>query len=152
MPTFSNVMTGNLGIGEQFLLWALRRRRLDGDATAPPLVHGFLLACGVSGVEAALRSFEALWTVLHGDHGRQPAVCPLRCALVSCDEANCLNLIAFAQHGTHCRLAQVAEALVGTGRVSELCAAAVDLADILARAGHGLTPVPLQRPPLRVLH
>ena len=137
MTGLSNVVVGQLGTGEQLMLWALRQRRADRGETSPALVQGFLLACGLAGVETALGRFEHLFDTLEG-HARC-GLCPLRCAVLSTDEACCLALLACAQAGeTHgsCRLAT---ALVGTHRAHALCEAARALAQALDRAGHRLS-------------
>jgi hypothetical protein len=137
MTGLSNVVVGQLGTGEQLILWALRQRRADRGATTPALVQGFLLACGLAGVEAALTRFERLFDALEGD--ARCGLCPLRCAVLSTDEARCLSLLACAQAGeTHgsCRLAA---ALVGEHRAPALCDAAVQLVEALSRAGHRLS-------------
>ena len=77
--------------------WALRQRRADRGAATPALVQGFLLACGLAGVEAALTRFERLFDALEGD--ARCGLCPLRCAVLSTDEARCLSLLACAQAG-----------------------------------------------------
>lgn len=138
MTTLSGVVVSQLGTAEQLLLWALRQRRADCGATTPELVQGFLLACGLAGVERTLGSFERLFDTLH-DHG-QCSLGPLRCAVVSRDEATCLALLAAAQQGQTLRPGRLATELVGPTRAPTLIADAQRLAEALSRAGHRLAP------------
>jgi hypothetical protein len=146
----SSVVVGQLGVGEQLLLWALRQRHADQGETTPELVQGFLLACGLAGVEPALGCFERLSDALRGD-GRC-GVGPLRCAVVSDDEARCLALLAAAQRAETWRVERLAVGLVGCGRCGELAAAASHLAEALARAGYRLTTPLRPGPPPRLVH
>ena len=66
----SSVLVGELGTGEQLFLWALRQRLADRGETTPSLVRGFLLACGLAGVETALGSFERLFDLLRARAGQ----------------------------------------------------------------------------------
>jgi hypothetical protein len=134
----SQVVVGQLGTGEQLVLWALRQRRAGMGATTPQLVQGFRLACGLAGVEPALASFERLFDALQC-HGRC-SLCPLRCAVVSDDEVTCIGLIAAAQRGLRSQQAKYAMALVGMDRAAELASLASRLAEILTGAGHVLSP------------
>src|SRR3954453_11523051 len=134
----SQMVVGQLGTGEQLVLWALRQRRADMGATTPQLVQGFRLACGSAGVEPALASFERLFDAFQC-HGRC-SLCPLRCAVVSSDEVACIGLIATAQRGLLGQQAKYGMALVGADRASELASHASRLADVLTEAGHVLSP------------
>ena len=136
MTGLSNVVVGQLGTGEQLLLWALRQRRADQGETSPILVKGFLLACGLAGVETALGRFERLFDALDG--GVRCSLCPLRCAVLSADEARCLSLLACAQAGATGGSRRLAIDLVGAARAPALCEAARALAEALDRAGHRL--------------
>jgi hypothetical protein len=151
MTGLSSVVVGQLGTGEQLLLWALRQRRADRGETTPLLVQGFLLACGLAGVERALGSFERLFDALQCD-GRC-GLGPLRCAVVSGDEARCLALLAAAQRGESSRAERLAAALVGGERAGELCGEARRLAAALTRAGYRLAAPNLPpRPPTAAVH
>src|SRR5262245_44952969 len=120
MTGLSSVVVSQLGTAEQLLLWALRQRTADRGATTPQLVQGFLLACGLAEVEPALGSFERLFDTLqvHGQCG----LGPLRCAVVSRDEATCLALLTAAQRGDAQRLGRLAAKLVGPLRAPALIA------------------------------
>ena len=137
MTGLSSVVVGQLGTGEQLMLWALRQRRVDQGETTPTLVRGFLLACGLAGVETALGRFERLFDELGGDV--RCSLCPLRCAVLSTDETRCLALLACAQAGETRGSSRLATELVGTGRAASLCDAAAPLAPALGRAGHRLS-------------
>lgn len=150
MTQVSDVVVSQLGIAEQLMLWALRQRRADSGATTPELVQGFLLACGLAGVEPTLGSFERLFDTLQ-QHGRC-GLGPLRCAVVSHDEVTCLALVAAAQQGHGAKLDRLAAALVEPPRVPDLAANAQRLADALTRAGYRLDPPRKLRSPPRVVH
>ena len=147
MTGLSNVVVGQLGTGEQLLLWALRQRRADQGETSPVLVQGFMLACGLAEVEPALARFERLCAALDGS--RRCGVCPLRCAVLSTDEERCLALLACAQAGEAAGSGRLASALVGEDRAPALCAAAQELAGVLERAGYRLS---MPGPQVPVLH
>jgi hypothetical protein len=97
----SGLVVGQLGPGEQFVLWALRQRSRDGDEVpSPTLIRGFRLAFGLASLEAALAAFEGLFRVLsRGSRGRDVGILPLRCACVSAGERLLLGLVAVAQAG-----------------------------------------------------
>ena len=97
----SGLVVGQLGPGEQFVLWALRQRSRDGDEVPSPiLIRGFRLAFGLASLEAALAAFEGLFRVLsRGSRGRDVGILPLRCACVSAGERLLLGLVAVAQAG-----------------------------------------------------
>jgi hypothetical protein len=146
MTGLSNVVVGQLGTGEQLLLWALRQRRADRGETSPVLVKGFLLACGLAGVENALGRFEQLFDALDGK--ARCGLCPLRCAVLSADEARCLSLLACAQAGQTGGSRRLAVDLVGAARAPALCDAARALAEALSRAGHRLGAPEAHKPAL----
>jgi hypothetical protein len=97
----SGLVVGQLGPGEQFVLWALRQRSRDGDEVpSPTLIRGFRLAFGLASLEAALAAFEGLFRVLsRGSRGRDVGILPLRCACVSAGERLLLGLVAAAHAG-----------------------------------------------------
>jgi ABC-type transporter Mla MlaB component len=150
--TISTVLVGELGTGEQLFLWALRQRLADQGETTPCLVRGFLLACGLAGVETTLGSFERLFDLLGACARCELGVCPLRCACLSRDEATCLALLAAAQRDDQERGTCLATALVGAEKAGELCREARRLALALARAGHLLTGPPATERQGRTVH
>jgi hypothetical protein len=152
MTRLSTVVVGQLGTGGQLLLWALRQRLADQGETTPKLAQGFRLACGLAGVEQALGSFERLFDCLRMHARCEVALCPLRCACVSRDEATCLALLAAAQAGDLARCERLAAALVGPERAGALCAEAEALAEALTRAGHVLSLPPTASVREPVLH
>jgi hypothetical protein len=115
-------------------------------------VRGFLLACGLAGVETALGSFERMFDLLGACARCELGFCPLRCACISRDEATCLTLLAAAQRGDRERSARLATALVGAEGADELCREARRLAEALARAGHLLTGPPVAERQLQAVH
>ena len=147
MTALSSIVVGHLGTGEQLLLWALRQRRADRGETTPALVQGFVLACGLAGVEPALAQFERLSDAL--ERPRHCGLCPLRCAVLSTDEARCLSLLACVQAGEVHGTSRLASELVGADGAPDLCATARQLASVLDRAGYRLS---VPGPSATVLH
>jgi hypothetical protein len=134
---------GQLGFGEQFVVWALRQRLHDGEAGSAVLVQGFRLAFGLWGLEPALAAFEGCFAVLarHAEHDL--CLCPLRCACLSLDEDAILGLIAAAQLAPPgACLDAVLERLVEPEGCASLRANATALGAILIRSG-----LPLPAPP-----
>ena len=130
-------MVVQLGTGEQLVLWALRQRRADMGATTPQLVQGFRLACGLAGAEPALASFEA-------DLSR-PMPWPLQPVPAAlCRGQRRRGGLHRPDRGRAARAARPAgEVRHGSGRsgrAAELAGHATQLADVLAEAGHVLSP------------
>jgi len=94
-------LVAHAGTGEQFVLWALRQRRADGDAETAALARGFFLALGLSQVERGLNAFESWYRALAADRGRAWTIAPLVCPVISDDEADLLDMIALIQQATH---------------------------------------------------
>ena len=113
----SGQVVGQLGPGEQFILWALRQRLRDGgvrdgEAVSPVFLHGFRLAFGLALLEPALAAFEELFRALYGHCRRDIGLFPLRCACVGVDERAVISLIAAAQAGEGPWLEAMADRLV----------------------------------------
>jgi hypothetical protein len=136
---------GQLGFGEQFVVWALRQRLHDGEPGSAVLVHGFRLAFGLWALEPALAAFEGCFSVLARHALHDLCFCPLRCACLSLDENAILELIAAAQlaPGGAC-LAPALERLVEPEGCAPLRGNAMVLGTILLRAGL-LLPAPARR-------
>lgn len=127
----SGRIVGQLSTGEQFLLWALRRRLSDGGAATALLVHGFRLAFGLARLEEALAAFDAFGRYLEETAARQLRLFPLRCPCLSTDEETILALVA----GSRSPAAETrARGLVGPSAVPGLLFQAERLAAVLARA------------------
>jgi hypothetical protein len=114
-----------LTIGEQLVIWALRMRLARGPSGP---VAGFRLAFGLSGVEAALASFEGLFDVLQR-HCR----CDLwlhgpGCPCVSLDELTLAGMIAALQAEAPLHAHAIASRLVDIGALDRLLTHARDLA------------------------
>jgi hypothetical protein len=120
-----NLDLTQLTIGEQLVIWALRMRLARGPSGP---VAGFRLAFGLSGVEAALASFEGLFGVLQR-HCR----CDLwlhgpGCPCVSLDELTLVGMIAALQAESHLHAHVIAARLVDVGALDRFLAHARDLA------------------------
>jgi hypothetical protein len=127
---------GQLGCGEQFVVWALRQRLHDGGPGSTVLVHGFRLAFGLWALEPALAAFEGCFSALARHARHDLCLCPLRCACLSLDEDAVLELIAAAQlaPGARC-LAATLERLVEPEGRAPLRGNATALGTVLLRAG-----------------
>lgn len=152
----SGLVVGQLGPGEQFVLWALRQHlRDEGGPPSPPLLQGFRLAFGLAVLEPALAAFERLFRALHGDHGRDIGLLPLRSACVSAGERAVLRLVVAAQADETTLLEALAGRIVDEPAAPErLCDAARAFARTLRRADLGLAPLPdpPATPPSSALH
>jgi hypothetical protein len=147
-----------LSLPEQLVLWALRQRLSSGrPAPADPvLARGFLLAFGLAACEAALREFEACFTLLATRSRRDILLCPLACGCISVDEELILLLLAPQPADGRTAAAQrnAAASLVAEDILPSLLEACADFRLRLATAGiaqpQGCAPFP--RGPKRVLH
>lgn len=92
----SGRVVGQLGPGEQLVLWALRQRLVDGETPSAAFLCGFRLAFGLAGLERALAAFERFFASLNAE-GAKPGLFPLRCACISTEELAALALVARAQ-------------------------------------------------------
>ncbi len=131
----SGRVVGQLGPGEQFVLWALRQRLRDGEVPSPAFLHGFRLAFGLAQLEPALASFERLFRALHEHCRRDLGLFPLRCACVSADEQAIIALVAAAQAGEGPWLDALVARLVGPDATAALRDGALSFALALCRAG-----------------
>ncbi len=84
----------HLSIGELLLIWALRTRLARGPSG---LVAGFRLAFGLTGIEAALASFENLFGVLQRHCRCDIGLHAPGCRCVSPDEMTIAGVIAALQ-------------------------------------------------------
>ncbi len=127
-------MVGQLAVGEQFVVWALRQRLRDAAPASAVLVHGFRLAFGLGDLEPALAAFEGCFRILAtraAVGGGGVALCPLRCACLTADEEAILGLVAGAGPG---RPDQPGERLVEVQARAALRAHAASLGAALARS------------------
>lgn len=92
-----------LSVGELVLIWALRMRLERGSGGPVP---GFRLAFGLSGVEAALASFEGFFGVLQRHCRRDIGMHAPGCRCVGLDELIMAGVIAALQAGapSHARI------------------------------------------------
>lgn len=153
----SGLVVGQLGPGEQFVLWALRQRLGDEvGAASPSLLRGFRLAFGLAEIEAALAAFEGLFrALLHGARPGEVDVLPLRSACVSAGERAVLRLVVAAQAGERFLLEALADRLAEeTAATGHLRDAAGSFARVLRRAELSLAPLPDAPvpPPSSALH
>jgi hypothetical protein len=136
----SGRVVGQLGPGEQFVLWALRQRLADGDMPSPAFLCGFRLAFGLARLEAALAAFEGLFGLL-AVHGRNAGLFPVRSACISMDEDAAMALVASAQGGSGPWLGTPAGRLVDGPAGEALGKAALGFAHCLGQAGLALAPL-----------
>lgn len=137
----SGQVVGQLGPGEQLILWAFRQRLRDGATPSPAFLQGFRLAFGLAFLEPALSAFDRLFQALHHHGRRDIALFPLHCACVSADERAVIHLVAAAQAGEGPWLEAAAARLVEPGAAALLREGAVGFA--LALQGEGLALAPL---------
>jgi hypothetical protein len=112
-------------MGEQLLIWALRMR-LSRGPSGP--VRGFHLAFGLTGVEAALASFEAVFGLL-----QRHCLCDIgmhapRCRCVSPDEMTVASVIAAFQAGAPLHARALAARLIDAAVIDGFLGHARDLA------------------------
>lgn len=142
-------MVGQLDLGGQFVLWAVRQRASAPTAEVAELAGGFQLACGLAHVEQALAAFVD-WFDLLARHGRPPlAVAPLRCACLTSGERTLLDLLGAAQAPRGSRSAGLATRLVAPHAVAAVIAASARLADALTDAGLEVGAAAAARPEVR---
>jgi hypothetical protein len=135
----SGITVGQLGLGEQLLVWALRQRRRDGDVSET-LARGFRLAFGLAGVEDAVACFDELYRALTTRPYQPLGICCLRCALLSADEWAVIELTAAAAAGKVRRAAGIAGILARPPGDLAAAAAARRLGSILVAADLPVTP------------
>jgi hypothetical protein len=136
----SGRVVGQLGPGEQFVLWALRQRLADGGTPSPAYLCGFRLAFGLARLEAALAAFEGLFGLL-AVHGRDAGLFPVRSACISTDEDAAMALVASAQGGSGPWLGTAAGRLVDGPAGEAMGKAALGFARCLGQAGLALAPL-----------
>jgi hypothetical protein len=102
----------HLSVGELLLIWALRMRLARGPSGPPP---GFRLAFGLSGVENALASFEAVYGVLQRHCRCDIGLHAPGCRCVSLDEMTLAGVIAALQAGAPLHAHAIAARLVEAG-------------------------------------
>jgi hypothetical protein len=117
----------DLALGEQLVIWALRKR-LESAAHRPALRRGFLLA-GAGGLQA-FAAFEQLFAVLES-HCRRDLWFH-RCGCVSADELTILGLIAAQQSGEVAAALGHGSSLVAPAAVGEVVQAAGAFGQALA--------------------
>ena len=86
----------DLTTGEQLVLWAFRQR-LEGEAGEARVRQEFFSVCGLTGVEAAVQSFEGLVGALGGHARRVLLLHRAACPRLSPDEEMLLWLVAALQ-------------------------------------------------------
>jgi hypothetical protein len=101
-----------LSIGELLVIWALRMRLARGPSGP---VAGFRLAFGLSGVEAALASFEGVFNVLQHHCRCDIWLHAPGCRCVSLDEMTLAGAIAALQAEELLRAHAIAARLVDAG-------------------------------------
>jgi hypothetical protein len=115
----------HLSIGELLVIWALRMRLARGPSGP---VAGFRLAFGLSGVEAALASFEGVFNVLQHHCRCDIWLHAPGCRGVSLDELTLAGAIAALPAGELLHAHAMAARLVDAGVLDGFLAHARDLA------------------------
>jgi hypothetical protein len=136
-PVPSGPSVGELSIGEQLVLWAVRKR-LEGAEQVPALRRGFRLADRGSHARCAFDAFEQLFGVI-GRHCRRDLwFHRCGCGWVSADELTILGLVAAEQSDDIASALVFGRALVAPPAVVKALAAARRLALALAERGLAL--------------
>jgi hypothetical protein len=139
-PVPAEPVVADLALGEQLVIWALRKR-LESAAHRPALRRGFLLA-GAGGLQA-FAAFEQLFAVLES-HCRRDLWfhrCGCGCGCVSADELTILGLIAAQQSGEVAAALGHGSSLVAPAAVGEIVQAAGAFGQALAACR---LPLPLR--------
>jgi hypothetical protein len=136
-PAPSGPSVAELAMGEQLVLWAVRKR-LEGDQQLPVLSRGFRLADRGAHRRDAFDAFEALFGAIGRNCGRDLWFHRCGCGCVSGDELTILGLVAAEQSGDVASALFFGRALVAPQGVVELLQAARLLAEALAERGLAL--------------
>ncbi|MGH6917046.1 MAG: hypothetical protein ACREJ0_05000 [Geminicoccaceae bacterium] len=115
----------HLSVGELLVIWALRVRLARGPSGP---VAGFRLAFGISGVEAALASFEGLFGVLRRHCRCDIGLHAPGCRCVGLDEMTLAGVIAALQAGAALHARALAARLVDAAVLDGFLDHAHDLA------------------------
>lgn len=140
-PEPSGPSVAELSIGEQLLLWAVRKR-LQGEGQLPTLRRGFRLADRGTHQCCAFEAFERLFGAIGRNCRRDLWFHRCGCGCVSGDELTILALVAAEQSGDVASALLCGRALVAPTALSEALAAARRLGLALAERGLAL---PLRR-------
>jgi hypothetical protein len=128
-PVPAEPVVADLALGEQLVIWALRKR-LESAAHRPALRRGFLLA-GAGGLQA-FAAFEQLFAVLESHCRRDLWFHRCGCGCVSADELRILGLIAAQQSGEVAAALGHGSSLVVLAAVGEVVQAAGAFGQALA--------------------
>jgi hypothetical protein len=128
-PVPAEPVVADLSLGEQLVIWALRKR-LESAAHRPALRRGFLLA-GAGGLQA-FAAFEQLFAVLESHCRRDLWFHRCGCGCVSADELRILGLIAAQQSGGVAAALGHGSSLVAPAAVGEIVHAAGAFGQALA--------------------
>jgi hypothetical protein len=126
---------GQLGYGEQLVLWAARRWLAD-PASWTRVGEEFALALGCARARQALDALEDILLTLHRGARRTVFLHRLDCCRVSGDEHALLSALAALQAGCPGRAEALLRWLLPSCAVPGAAAAACRLAEALAAAGH----------------
>ena len=133
----SGPSVAELAMGEQLVLWAVRKR-LEGDQQLPVLSRGFRLADRGPHRRDAFGAFEQLFGAIGRNCRRDLWFHRCGCGCVSGDELTILGLVAAEQSGDIASALFFGRALVAPQGVVELLQAARLLAEALAERGLAL--------------
>jgi hypothetical protein len=131
-PVVAEPTVAELTLGEQLVIWALRKR-LESVADRPALRRGFLLA-GAGGLQA-LAAFEQLFAAIESHCRRDLWFHRCGCGCVSADELRILGLIAAQQSGEVAAALGHGSSLVVLAAVGEIVRAAGAFGQALAACG-----------------
>jgi len=149
-PAPSGPSVGELSIGEQLVLWAVRKR-LEGEEQLPALRRGFRLADRGRHECCAFDAFERLFDAIGRNCRRDLWFHRCGCGCVSADELTILGLVAAEQSGDIASALFLGRALVAPQAVGEALEAARRLALALAERGLAL-PLRQRYVPARLDH
>jgi len=144
----------NLGRAEQLVLLSLRRR-LEAPEGEGLLRTLFLLACGLSQAEGAMRGLEGLFSTLARHARRELGLHRPACPAVSADERAILGLVEALQAGRQAHAEALARWLVPVSARVQLRRYAALLGEALARSDLYLAPakpVPADCVAARIAH
>ena len=136
-PPSSVPSVGDLSMGEQLVLWAVRKR-LEGEAQLPALRRGFRLADRGTHEHDACDAFEQLFGTIGRSCRRDLWFHRCGCGCVSEDELTILGLVAAEQRGDIASALFLGRALVAPAALIEALEAARRLALALAERGLAL--------------
>ena len=130
-PAEAEPGVSGLALGEQLVLWAVRRR-LENERHLPMIRRGFLLAGPGRHEHDAFTAFERFYAAVSGGCRRDLWFHRCGCGCVGEDELAILGLIAAAQAGDLAGAWSGAQSLVVAAAQDELLQAAAEFGQALS--------------------